>query len=165
MSRMKSIKYGWFSAKTKKIITPNDSEFDEPYFFYNNCRVLQPDEVWKYKIGTCWDQSLLIYNELIKLKYPCSLVFLQLEKDFDSHAVTFYKENNKIFRFEHSWEEYRGISGPYASIELGISELKKQILKNKKLQKIFINKNVNADRLLGDYNLTCSKYLSIVRDL
>lgn len=163
LKKMDVIKYGFMTKDGKKITDEDGDIFaDDGKFFYANCRVLQPEEVWKYKVGTCWDQSLLVYDFFKKRNINCRFVYIHLMDPGNSHTCVFFEDNGEWFRFEHSWKSYKGILGPYKTLDEGVKELVKHHKKQYPTAKgLFVNKNVNADRMLGDYNLTPRKFMKI----
>ena len=94
-------------------------------------RLKSPKEVKKTKLGNCHDQSLFALYMLDKFGYSCGqLFFIELNEGEtvggNTHTLTWYKEADKYYWFEHSWENYRGIHGPYSSLE----ELKVDVYKS-----------------------------------
>lgn len=162
LKKMDIIKYGFMTKDGKKITEDSGNIFDDGDFFMKNCRILQPEEVWKYKVGTCWDQSLLEYNFLKKKSYTQKFVYIELVDPGNSHTCIFFEDNREWFRIEHSWRSYKGILGPYKDLDEGIKELVKQHKKQyPEGKKLFVNKDVKADKMLGDYDLTPTKFMKI----
>lgn len=94
-------------------------------------RLKSPSQVWKKKLGNCHDQSLYALNSLRQFGLEVGqLFFIELnegeEVGGNAHTLTWYKKDDKYFWFEHSWENYRGIHGPYESLE----ELKADVYKS-----------------------------------
>ena len=112
------IKYGFYDDTHKKIITTEDKEFDIPGYQDKHSRILFPDEVEKYKVGTCWDTSLYMYY---KLKIDCKkyistvkLIYIDCMKpNFVTHTTVMYRHRtSKLWYWmEYSWEKNRGIHG------------------------------------------------------
>lgn len=117
MKKMHGLKYGWYDYKHDKIITPDDKEFGVMNYFENNCYVLKPEDVWKRKIGTCWEFTLLEYTELKKSYSEVYPVYFNLVKDKQmiTHTFVVYKDELGVFRwFEYAWERFAGVNGPYS---------------------------------------------------
>lgn len=55
-----NIEYGYYDKVNNKKILPNSEFYDNNEYINKYCRVLKPEEVWEYRIGTCWDTSLLL---------------------------------------------------------------------------------------------------------
>lgn len=85
-------------------------------------------ETYFDKKGNCHDQSLFELIALGEMEYPCGqMFFLEVNEGQtvggNTHTLTWYIDNNNYYWFEHSWENKRGIHGPYQSID----ELKKDV--------------------------------------
>ena len=162
LKKMDVIEYGFMTKDGKKFTKDSGNIFEDENFFLDNCRVLQPKEVWKYKVGTCWDQSLLVYDFLKEKNVNQRFVYIELIKPGNSHTCIFFEDKGEWLRFEHSWESYKGILGPYVTLDKGIKELTKHHQKQyPKGSGVFVNNNVKADKMLADYNLTPKKFMKI----
>jgi len=104
---MDCIEYGWMDKSYKKYFT-----FDT---WWEDYRLLLPPDVKKYKIGTCYEQALLAYDHLTSHGYKCKLIYIQQYK-ISTHLFVIYKVDGGWNYFEHSFEKYKGISGPYKNI-------------------------------------------------
>ena len=62
-----NIEYGYYDKINNKRILPNMEEFNNKEYLNTNCRVLRAYQVWKYKIGTCWDTSMLLWYQFNKI--------------------------------------------------------------------------------------------------
>lgn len=77
---------------------------------FTNYETMHPLDVMKYKIGTCWDyttvEHLLFKKYLPDIYTEC----LYIEADDSStHTWLIFYQNRKIYIFEYSWYDYRGI--------------------------------------------------------
>ena len=85
-------------------------------------RLKSPEETIQRKLGNCHDQSLLELRCLRKHNYDAGqLFFIEVsdgeEVGGNTHTLTWYKDDHsKLWWMEHSWENYRGIHGPYNNI-------------------------------------------------
>lgn len=103
----------------------NNIEYDESI---KDWKLKIPPQTWKVKKGNCHDQSLLAKWWFDKMGYICGQLFFIEMNDGEStggnaHTLTWYQKDDKYFWFEHSWENKRGIHGPYNSID----ELKEDV--------------------------------------
>ena len=106
LDSMNNIKWGWIDENNEK--HTNTDEWLDTY------HVMSPNEVRKYEIGTCIDQTIL-EQEWFKKNLPniqTKILWMQQFKD-DDHMWLAFKYNDKWYRFEHSWADQRGIHGPY----------------------------------------------------
>lgn len=104
MLLMEKIEYGWLDKKNNKHYKIDNS-------FCDNYILQSPQEIIKNKLGVCWDQVELeryyFKNNNLNIK-TYFLVYYDNDK-CPTHTFLIYKENNKFYWFEHSWEKYRGI--------------------------------------------------------
>jgi hypothetical protein len=109
---MQCIQYGWVdSEKVRKFdkSVGDDTEFNERY------RLMRPYEVYKKRVGVCQDQAIFEWYVLSHLGIPCEVVFLQ-QFYTSTHTFLVYKEEEKLYWFENSFQVCRGIHGPFSSI-------------------------------------------------
>lgn len=120
---MSDVRYGWCD-KTGKKYTGKDSYGN---IFWEKYSMLLPEEVYKKKIGVCWDQSIFekwIFDNVLNVE--SKLVWIQQHK-VSTHTFLVYKENGKWMYFENAAAKYRGIHGPYNTIEPIVKQVYKQM--------------------------------------
>lgn len=140
MTRMPVI-YGWYDFTHRKVITPNDKEWNEEGYFDENCRILKPDELEKYQVGTCYDISLYEYLQLSKMNYNPKFVFICL-KDGRSHTAVFFKYHRLWWWMEYAWYAQKGIHGP-CKLDSEILEIFLELYTDGNKDKIFyLNEDV-----------------------
>lgn len=122
--------------------------------------VLKPKQLMKYKIGTCWDQSLYTYAKL-KEEFGTNNVkaigwwLTLLNGRTQSHTTIIVKDGDKYYWSEHAWEEFSGIHGAYESFGRAIREIKSHAPKHKSVlwrddiskaydKLLKVNGNINA---------------------
>lgn len=162
LSKMDVIQYGYFTKNNRKITERSNETYKDIAFFWDNCRILQPKETWKHKIGSCWEQSIIAYMELSKLGYWVKCVYVE-PSNSNSHMTVFFKDDGKWFRFEHAWTPYKGVHGPYKTIKSGTFEMIDHMKKDDPKAKNFYTTFVNMNKLIGEYNLTAKDLLKIVK--
>jgi hypothetical protein len=107
---MDSIEYGWMDEDYKK-------REDLGNEFWNHYSMLLPHEVFKYKTGTCWDQTVFAKHVFDKaFDYESHMVFIQQYK-VSTHTFLVYKKDDEWYWFENAFAKHRGIHGPFDSIE------------------------------------------------
>lgn len=77
-------------------------------------KLKSPEEVIDTKKGSCHDQMMLELHELRQMGMkPNSMFFMeynpQNNQGGETHSFVYYKQNNKIFWFEHACGDYVGI--------------------------------------------------------
>lgn len=121
---MNDIKYGYMDIKGE---THNDADdkFSELY------KLQSPQETLKNKIGVCWDQVEL-ERYLFKKKNIEFKTYFIVHYDIDrcpTHTFLIYKDNNKYYWFEHSWEKHRGITVYNSELE-ALKDVKDKFVKD-----------------------------------
>lgn len=159
--RMRSITYGWWDEARHKPVTQGDQYFDDEVYFFQHCRILQPREVWRHLIGTCWDQTLLELDELprctgvdlIKTFWWC---YITPERNPDrTHMGVYFRVSQCWFYFEHSWYTKRGIYGPWATIQDCRKRIQQYALEDKpKEMELWFEPELDTTPLLNNYHLT-----------
>ena len=112
------------------------------YWQHDESNVESFDEILKSKKGDCYDQvefEKIMFNKM-NIKYSC--LFMIEYKDsnwqqgYGTHALLYYKKNNKFYWFENAWGKYYGIH-QYDSLD----ELKEDLFNKWQF-------NYGCDRLL-----------------
>jgi hypothetical protein len=107
----KNIEYGYLGNDSKIYYTMDAEEFSNKYFLQS------PSELIKNKIGVCWDQAELERAIFKKLKIFHIVIYIeQINEIRSTHTFLLYKINDNYYWFENSYEKYRGIHGPYKTI-------------------------------------------------
>lgn len=167
LDSLSSVEYGFYDYKHKKPLIEDELEKADSKYIHYNCRVLKPDELLKYKVGTCWDTSLYIYSKLKEAGYrKVRLIYLEIwDKQFTTHACTVYQHiNSKLWYWmEYSWEKYRGIHGGIFRFDFLIKRIRDYFCNEYHVSKPeYINISVDVDKLLACPILDPASYLSIV---
>ena len=155
-----NIEYGWWDKVNTKVITPDMKEWKEEGYFDSHCNILRAYQVWKYKVGTCWDTSLLLWYSINKFKNTEPFVFFI--KSFTNHTHTgcYYRDSTGWYWVEYSWYFYRGIHGPFKE-KTEIFEHLNNMLSNSSYYhniKVF-NSNVNFLPIYKSENITSEEFL------
>lgn len=124
MNIMNDIKYGYFDFNNKIHINI-DEDFSILY------KLQSPQETLEHKVGVCWDQVELERYLFKKEEMEFKTYFI-VHYDDDkcpTHTFLIYKENNKYYWFEHSWEKYRGIKAFDTEID-ALKDIKEKFIKD-----------------------------------
>lgn len=86
-------------------------------------------ELYETKTGNCHDQSYFATFILHSWGYkPGQLFFVEFKKGSsvggNTHTMTWFMRDKKMYWFENAWEEFAGIHGPYNDI----NELKQAVM-------------------------------------
>jgi len=108
---MDNIHYGFISNEGKKYTDPNSNEWKNDW--YVKGIVQDGNGVIESQIGTCYDQVELERKWFDEHFYSCKTYFIWYEHDtlesLPTHTFLVYKQDNKYYWFEHSFETNRGI--------------------------------------------------------
>lgn len=109
-----NILYGKYDIEKKLVLLPDSESWnDEEY--WNRQTILKPFQVWKYKAGTCFDLSLLLWYQLNKINKVRPYVWFIEGYEGNQHAGVYAKTVNGWIWIEYSWFIHRGIHGPYSN--------------------------------------------------
>lgn len=121
---MDAIKYGYMDIKYE-LHNDIDDKFSELY------KLQSPQETLENKIGVCWDQVELERYLFTKNNIEFKTYFI-VHYDNDkcpTHTFLIYKNNNKYYWFEHSWEKHKGIT-VYDSELDALKDIKNNFIKD-----------------------------------
>lgn len=110
-----NVKYGKYDIKNKILRLPDSEELWNDNEYWCRQTILKPYEVWKYKAGTCFDLSLLLWYQINKMEYTRPYVWFIESFEGNQHAAVYAKTRYGWIWVEYSWYIYRGIHGPYSS--------------------------------------------------
>ena len=108
---MDRIHYRWMDSDYKKHTEGRGEEF------YDEYSMLLPYEVLEQKSGVCWDQTVFenyVFDK--QFDYEHKMIFIQ-QYEISTHAFFVFKKDGKWYHFEHSFEDFKGIHGPYDNVE------------------------------------------------
>ena len=125
MQEMENIKYGVPGKNNKNLLEyiDNDLVFDKYYYLQS------PEELKSSKLGVCWDQVELERDLFTKANIETESYFILTfdEEDLPSHTFLTYKQNEKVYWFEHSWGIHKGIH-EYSNIKELLIDVKHKFL-------------------------------------
>lgn len=99
------IKYGWYDKVGRLHESLKEGNFSKNY------RMQYIDEVKKHKCSICWDLCEVERDFFENTDYPFMTVFAVLKKYKKKPCHTFlvFKNNDKFYWFEASWEKKKGV--------------------------------------------------------
>ena len=112
------IQYGYYDFVNKQPITYKDPLFENMDYIHNHCCVLHPKEVWRFKVGTCWDCSMMEWYWCKRIPYTDPYVlFFKYDDEDSNHTLLYYHDTkfDKWYIMEYAWYRYMGFYGPYNS--------------------------------------------------
>ncbi len=137
---MDKIHYGWMDKNFKKYYS-----FDN---WFNNVIIHLPKDVFKHKIGTCYEQTLFAFHVFQNQFpiYPLKMFHVQ-QYYVSNHSFLMFKKNNNWFHFEHSFNIYKGIHGPFKFPEQALVKLKKTMIRQSKQDGTYLNEGFEVHEL------------------
>lgn len=126
LKMMKDINYGYLDNKME--VSNNFNNFSTTYILQS------PFELDKSKIGVCWDQ-VEYEREYFKQNNINSETYFLIyfgESNFPTHTFITFKEEEKHYWFEHSWEPYQGIHEYKSEIGL-LRDVKLKFIKSESI--------------------------------
>ena len=100
---MDDIQYGIIGTNNKKYDTLDVNN-------YKLYRLRSPEELYKNKIGVCWDQTQFERYIFKKWAYKFKTYYIELDdKTNSTHTFLVYEENGKFYYFENAYGKIRGI--------------------------------------------------------
>lgn len=104
-SNLNNIEYGFKINNINQLNINNWDNFSDFYYLQS------PEELVITKCGVCWDQVELERELLNKQNINCTTYFIYIDdkKYLPSHTFLTYEENDKIYWYEHSWNDEKGL--------------------------------------------------------
>lgn len=160
MKTMDLIEYGYKDKNNKNLI------LNEKYFetnFANFYKLLSPEELITKKCGVCWDQVELerVLFETKNINTETFFIYLDDKKNLPSHTFLVFYQNNKVFWFEHSWYNEKGIH-EYSTLKELLKDVKEKFIKSRQ-DEVPINTKVYIYKYKKPpYNLTCNEFYDYI---
>lgn len=119
LKKLKSVTYGVWDTFKKQPVTPDSEIWKDSEYVKKYLRVLPPQDVIKYKCGTCIDTSIFIYTELLKHYKDVRMYYMENMKNNSILHITtiFQAEDKNWYNLEWSWLKNYGLHGPYKTKE------------------------------------------------
>lgn len=132
--------------------------------YSNFTKLKSPNELYESKTGSCHDQSLFVKYVFNKLHIKNGTLFMiEVPKNGgaggETHSLTYFKRNKKIYWFESAWGGNQGIFGPYDTIGELKTAVEKKWNKKDKYPILYMTtvKNIQNGMDLGEFvNACCS---------
>lgn len=161
----KNIRYGFIDTKGNKYCSPGSKEWIINWF--DNGIVQNFETLLDTKIGTCWDQVEFERKWFSDNNYEFKTFFCFFENDkpLPTHTFLVYKEDNKYYWFENSFEIERGIH-EYDSIDKLINSVMDKQFKYALEERGAIDEDRNDIRCfeytLNNKNMKITEYLDLM---
>ena len=107
MDIMEQIEYGFLDNNGNNIFDDLEVEYTFNKVYY----LMTPEELLNKKVGVCWDQVELerkLFEES-NIKNETYFIYIDDKNKLPSHTFLVYYIDNKVYWFEHSWFDEKGI--------------------------------------------------------
>lgn len=107
MDIMEQIEYGFLDNNGNNIFDDLEVEYTFNKVYY----LMTPEELLNKKVGVCWDQVELerkLFEES-NIKNETYFIYIDDKNNLPSHTFLVYYIDNKVYWFEHSWFDEKGI--------------------------------------------------------
>lgn len=163
MDVLNEIEYGFKDENDNNILNDAKKWDNEFYKFYY---LLSPEELLLKKCGVCWDQVELERKLFEEFKMKCTTYFIYIDdnNNLPSHTFLTFNYNNKVYWFEHSWYEYKGIH-EYNNINDLLKDLIDKFIKSRENE---IETDNGYNILIYQYNkpkyhISCDEFYKYIR--
>jgi len=158
---LKGVHYGMYNKKLEKVLYSETEDGEINLFDYleehgdSEFIIMKPQDVIKYKAGTCWDTSLYIYSELKDKGYSPKMIFYvinQNDQEITHSTVVVRSQNGDLYNLEYSRNSKRGVH------KINSPEDVYNDYPNKSIS--FHNHNMIVDKLLEMNEILVSDWIS-----
>jgi len=112
----KNILYGWVGKDGKR----HEGEVDGK-LFYKEYFLQSPEQLFKSKLGVCWDQVEFERTFFKRFKYKIHTVYYYNPND-NSHTFLAFEKPDGLYWFENSFFKKRGVHGPFKTLKEIVNE-------------------------------------------
>ena len=150
MNVMEQIEYGFLDDNGNNICDSVD--FNKVYY------LMSPEELVNKKIGVCWDQVELERKlfEKNNIKNETYFIYIDDKNNLPSHTFLVYYMDNKVYWFEHSWFDEKGIH-EYNNLNELLNDIKIKFVKSRENE---VSKDLNV--LISNYNISYDEFYNYI---
>jgi len=155
-----NIEYGFVGSDRKRYTEIDFDDTKTPIDFYHKYRLQSPKQLIDSKLGVCWDCAELERACFKEMGYQFDIYYLELmDKVTSTHTFLTYWHKSKLYWFESSYFDKRGIHGPYRSRVEIFEELHLSL--NKEDSAVGITAYTLST--IPKYGSSCRQYMSVVK--
>lgn len=161
MATLNQIEYGFKDDSDFNLINNDEIWQQEFYKFYY---LLSPDELLSKKCGVCWDQVELERKLFTDNNIECHTYFIYLndQKQLPSHTFLTFFSNNKVYWFEHAWNEFRGIHEYNNLIDL-LKDIKTKFINNSHVENKLTKESYIYEYQKPKYHIICEEFYNFIK--
>lgn len=160
MNIMEQIEYGFLDDSGNNICDDdNDKNFSKIYY------LMSPEELLRKKVGVCWEQVELerkLFEEN-NIKNKTYFIYIDDNSFLPSHTFLVYYNLDKVYWFEHSWYDEKGIH-EYDNLNLLLNDVKDKFLESRKdeVEPVFWNNIHIYNYNRPSYNISCLEFYEFI---
>lgn len=159
MNVMEEIEYGFLDNNRNNICDNVDLEdtFNKVYY------LMSPEELLNKKIGVCWDQVELerkLFEEN-NIKNETYFIYIDDKNNLPSHTFLVYYVDNKVYWFEHSWYDEKGIH-EYNNLNDLLNDVEIKFIKSRENE---VPKGLDVHIYKynkPNYNISCNEFYNYI---
>ena len=159
MNVMEEIEYGFLDNNRNNICDNVDLEdtFNKVYY------LMSPEELLNKKIGVCWDQVELerkLFGEN-NIKNETYFIYIDDKNNLPSHTFLVYYVDNKVYWFEHSWFDEKGIH-EYNNLNDLLNDVEIKFIKSRENE---VPKGLDVHIYKynkPNYNISCNEFYNYI---
>ena len=159
MDIMEQIEYGFLDNNGNNICDNVDLEYTFNKVYY----IMSPEELLNKKIGVCWDQVELerkLFEES-NIKNETYFIYIDDKNNLPSHTFLVYYVDNKVYWFEHSWFDEKGIH-EYKNLNDLLNDVEIKFIKSRENE---VPKGLDV-RIYKynkpNYNISCNEFYNYI---
>lgn len=159
MNLMNQIEYGFLDEDGNNIF---DNEKLE-YIFNKIYHLMSPEELLNKKAGVCWDQVELerkLFEEN-SIKNETYFIYINDKDSLPSHTFLVYYDRNKVYWFEHSWFDEKGIH-EYNNLNDLLNDVELKFIKSRENEVKVISSVQIYKYKKPKYNISCDEFYNYI---
>ena len=159
MDIMEQIEYGFLDNNGNNICDNVDLEYTFNKVYY----IMSPEELLNKKIGVCWDQVELerkLFEES-NIKNETYFIYIDDKNNLPSHTFLVYYVDNKVYWFEHSWFDEKGIH-EYNNLNDLLNDVEIKFIKSRENE---VPKGLDVHIYKynkPNYNISCNEFYNYI---
>lgn len=159
MNVMEQIEYGFLDNNGNNIFNNVKPEciFNKVYY------LMSPEELLNKKVGVCWEQVELerrLFEEN-NIKNETYFIYIDDKNNLPSHTFLVYYVDNKVYWFEHSWFDEKGIH-EYNNLNDLLNDVEIKFIKSRENE---VPKGLDVHIYKynkPNYNISCNEFYNYI---
>ena len=159
MDVIKQIEYGFLDNNGNNIC----DDLEDKHTFNKVYYLMDPEELLNKKVGVCWDQVELerkLFEEN-NIKNETYFIYMDDKNKLPSHTFIVFYMNNKVYWFEHSWFDEKGIH-EYNNLNDLLNDVETKFVKSREKE---VEKSLDVHIYKynkPNYNISCDEFFDYI---